>query len=79
VARLLACARLGGLPRELLRGSVQVWVSGSSCLSCMGAFRQFQLLFPGLSLHISCQRDRAWRDALRRFRDRRPPLDAAED
>jgi len=37
--------------------AVQVWVSGSSCLSCVAAFRQFQLLFPSVTLEVACQHD----------------------
>jgi len=34
-------------------GLVQVYVSGPPCLSCVGAFRQFQLLLPRVDLRIA--------------------------
>ncbi|CAE8700865.1 unnamed protein product, partial [Polarella glacialis] len=34
--------------RRALRGSVQVLISSACCMSCICAFRQFQLLWPGV-------------------------------
>lgn len=40
--------------RSLLAGSVYLFATGVSCISCLGALRQFQQLFPGAacSLHM---------------------------
>eukprot|EP00811_Abedinium_folium_P002453 NODE_1224_length_2554_cov_4.608158.p1 GENE.NODE_1224_length_2554_cov_4.608158~~NODE_1224_length_2554_cov_4.608158.p1 ORF type:complete len:473 (+),score=72.33 NODE_1224_length_2554_cov_4.608158:1011-2429(+) len=39
--------------RALVRGMVQVLVSGPCCVSCVGAFAQFRLLFPGIEVRVA--------------------------
>lgn len=38
--------------RSQLVGLLRLWSTGPSCLSCLAAIRQFQLLFPGVQLEI---------------------------
>lgn len=38
--------------RAEVRGTFQLIVSGACCISCVGAVRQFQLIWPGLSIAV---------------------------
>lgn len=41
--------------RGSLRGHAFLFVSAAPCLSCVCAVRQFQLIFPQVSLAVSCR------------------------
>lgn len=40
--------------RHMVTGHVFLWTTGSSCLSCVGAMRQFLHLFPSVALEVHC-------------------------
>merc|ERR1712039_426900 len=42
----------GATSRSEVSGDLQVFVTGACCISCVGAVRQFQLLWPSLSVSI---------------------------
>lgn len=50
---LLACGIEEGTSFIIVDGSLQLFVTGSPCLSCVGAMRQFQLLFPRVRLTVA--------------------------
>lgn len=56
--------------RAQFTGSVRALVSGPCCVSCVGAFAQFRLLFPGIELQVAAGRCPGFTDdsALRTFR-----------
>jgi len=41
-------------PQTDIRGEVRLFVSTTPCLSCLAAMRQFQLLFPSVSIAFAC-------------------------
>eukprot|EP00418_Pyrodinium_bahamense_P096493 CAMPEP_0179032778 /NCGR_PEP_ID=MMETSP0796-20121207/11760_1 /TAXON_ID=73915 /ORGANISM="Pyrodinium bahamense, Strain pbaha01" /LENGTH=220 /DNA_ID=CAMNT_0020729009 /DNA_START=538 /DNA_END=1200 /DNA_ORIENTATION=+ len=58
LARALAGSGYHESSRAQVHGSMQVLVTGASCMSCVGAFRQFQLLWPGIRLSVGTVRVR---------------------
>ncbi|CAE8644316.1 unnamed protein product [Polarella glacialis] len=52
--RLDSAGVKGIASRRFVTGTVRLWTSGASCLSCVGAMRQFSLLFPTTSLQVLC-------------------------
>lgn len=57
LCEIISSALPGGLAgcasgREAATGEVRVLISSSSCLSCVAAFRQFQLLWPRMLLAV---------------------------
>merc|ERR1740129_315594 len=42
--------------RCFVTGTVWLWTSGASCLSCVGVMRQFLHLFPNVTLEVLCVR-----------------------
>lgn len=40
-------------------GTIQLLVTGSSCVSCLGAMRQFQLLWPNIGISVGMMRNGA--------------------
>jgi len=55
IGDLLDSAGAQGWPgRRSVTGRLQLWTSGASCLSCVGAMRQFLSLFPGVRLEVIC-------------------------
>jgi len=40
-------------------GTIQLLVTGSSCVSCLGAMRQFQLLWPNIAISVGMMRNGA--------------------
>uniref|UniRef100_A0A6T1HAH4 Uncharacterized protein n=1 Tax=Alexandrium monilatum TaxID=311494 RepID=A0A6T1HAH4_9DINO len=49
---VLARGGRGGAPLTGASGSLQLVVNGTSCLSCVCAMRQFQILWPGMRLSV---------------------------
>jgi len=45
---------VGQVARRFVTGSVVLWTTGASCLSCVGCMRQFLLLFPGIRMEVLC-------------------------
>lgn len=46
----------GKASRGFVTGTVRLWTSGASCLSCVGIMRQFLLLFPRAVLEVKCEK-----------------------